>query len=83
MIGSKRNFMRLAVAGLFGPALRPWQAHAQTAAKMSKQQADYQDDPKGIQSCATCSLFEEPDKCRVVDGKVSPDGWCKAYAMAD
>jgi hypothetical protein len=83
MIGSKRNFLRLAVAGLFGSLLRPRQAHAQAAAKMSKVQAEYQDSPKGIQSCATCSLFDEPRGCKIVDGDISPDGWCKAYAMAD
>lgn len=83
MIGSKRNFLRLAVVGLFGSLLRPRQAHAQAAAKMSKVQAEYQDSPKGIQSCATCSLFDEPRGCKIVDGDISPDGWCKAYAMAD
>ena len=83
MIGSKRNFLRLAVVGLFGSLLRPWQARAQAAAKMSKVQAEYQDSPKGIQSCATCSLFDEPRGCKIVDGDISPDGWCKAYAMAD
>lgn len=83
MIGSKRNFLRLALAGFLGPAMQPRRGHAQQRAKMSKQQAEYQDGPKGIQSCATCSLFDEPDQCRIVDGKVSPNGWCKAYAMAD
>jgi hypothetical protein len=63
--------------------MRPQRTRAQQPAKMSKAQAEYQDSPKGIQSCATCSLFEEPDQCRIVDGKVSPNGWCKAYAMAD
>jgi hypothetical protein len=24
-----------------------------------------------------------PHACKVVEGKISPDGWCKAYAMAD
>jgi hypothetical protein len=51
--------------------------------KLSKQQAEYQDSPKGIQMCATCSLFEAPHSCKVVEGDVSPDGWCKAYAIAD
>jgi hypothetical protein len=83
MIGSKRNLLRFAIAGLFGLLLRPRQAHAQQLAKMSKQQAEYQDSPKGIQSCATCTLFDEPRGCKVVEGDISPDGWCKAYAMAD
>jgi hypothetical protein len=51
--------------------------------KMSKQAAQYQDAPQGIAMCATCSLFVEPRSCKVVEGDVSPNGWCKAYAMAD
>jgi hypothetical protein len=28
-------------------------------------------------------LFEAPNICKVVEGEVSKDGWCKAFAMAD
>jgi hypothetical protein len=41
--------------------------------KLSKQQTEYQDSPKGIQMCATCSLFEAPHSCKVVEGDVSPE----------
>jgi hypothetical protein len=51
--------------------------------KMSKEVAQYQDTPQGIAMCATCSLFVEPRSCKIVEGDVSPNGWCKAYAMAD
>jgi len=56
---------------------------ADGADKMSKQQAAYQDSPNGIQMCATCTLYEEPRACKAVAGDISPNGWCKAYAMAD
>jgi hypothetical protein len=56
---------------------------AQAAEKMTRQQAEYQDTPNGIYSCATCTLFEPPQSCKVVAGEVSKDGWCKAFAMAD
>ncbi|MGA9947558.1 MAG: high-potential iron-sulfur protein [Xanthobacteraceae bacterium] len=85
--GSKRQFLRLAIASLAAvlglSPLRPKRSSAQGVGKMSKQQAQYQDRPNGIQACATCTLFENPDRCKVVEGDVSPDGWCKAYAMAD
>jgi hypothetical protein len=80
---SKRKFMRLALAALIG---WPWLASrssAQGSGKMSKQQAEYQNSPKGIQICATCTLFDGPHACKVVEGDISPNGWCKAYAMAD
>ena len=51
--------------------------------KMTLQQAEYQDTPKGIYSCAVCTLFEPPKYCKVVAGEVSKDGWCKAFALAD
>jgi hypothetical protein len=40
-------------------------------------------DPNIIFSCATCTLFEPPKSCKVVEGEVSKDGWCKAFALAD
>ena len=67
---SKRNFLPIRLFGASGD-------------KLSKQQAEYQDSPKGIQMCATCTLFVAPRSCKVVEGDISPDGWCKSYAMAD
>ena len=51
--------------------------------KMTRQQAEYQDTPNGIYSCGVCTLFEPPNICKVVEGEVSKDGWCKAFALAD
>jgi hypothetical protein len=51
--------------------------------KMTRQQAEYRDTPNGIYSCGMCTLFERPNACKVVEGEISPDGWCKAFAMAD
>ena len=51
--------------------------------KMTRKQAEYQDTPNGIYSCGMCSLFEAPNGCKVVEGEVSKDGWCKAFAMQD
>ena len=68
---------------LLGALLASGGAAAAAAPKMSKAQARYQDQPKEVQSCAVCSLFEAPDGCKVVEGKVSPDGWCAVFAMVD
>jgi hypothetical protein len=56
---------------------------ARAADKMTRKQAEYQDMPNGIYSCGLCSLFEAPDGCKVVEGEVSKDGWCKAFALQD
>ncbi|MGA7810424.1 high potential iron sulfur protein [Bradyrhizobium sp.] len=58
-------------------------ARAEAAEKMTRAQADYQDMPNGIYSCGVCTLFVPPDACKVVEGEVSKDGWCKAFALAD
>jgi len=48
-------------------------------AKMSLQAAGYQATPKDDQKCANCSLFQSPSSCILVDGNISPDGWCRFY----
>jgi hypothetical protein len=51
----------------------------QAAAKMSQPSVAYQDSPKGDQQCSNCSLFQEPSACTLVDGNISPAGWCKFW----
>ena len=64
-------------------SLLPWLARAQT--KASKQAMQYQDKPKDGQTCDTCMQWVPganagaPGTCKVVEGPVSPKGWCVAY----
>jgi hypothetical protein len=51
----------------------------QAKAKMKQSSVEYQDTPKGDQQCSNCSLFQEPDGCTIVDGSISPAGWCKFW----
>jgi hypothetical protein len=79
---SRRKLFRAAAGGVSTTFF--WRiAPAKAADKMTKPQADYQEQPNGIYSCGTCTLFEQPASCKVVAGEISKDGWCKAYAMAD
>jgi hypothetical protein len=50
------------------------------AGKMAQTAAAYQDSPKGTQECSNCILFQAPGSCQVVDGAISPSGWCKFWA---
>jgi hypothetical protein len=79
---SRRNVMR-AFAGGVSAGLLLWIAPADASEKMTRAQAEYQDAPNGIYSCGLCTLFERPNSCKVVEGEVSKDGWCKAFALAD
>jgi hypothetical protein len=52
----------------------------EAAAKMSQASVQYQSTPKDNQQCSNCSLFQEPDACTIIDGEVSPQGWCRFWA---
>jgi hypothetical protein len=41
--------------------------------RMAKQDVDYQDNPKGLQMCATCSLFDPPTSCKIVEPLMLPE----------
>jgi hypothetical protein len=47
--------------------------------KISKAQAQYQDQPKGDQNCGNCMHFIPPDSCMLVEGRISSDAWCKLW----
>lgn len=47
---------------------------------MTKADAEYQEMPNGEENCANCQLFvAESNTCRVVEGDISPQGWCKLW----
>jgi hypothetical protein len=82
---SRRSVLRAVLVTAAGVTGRAWAQSMDNASsdKMTKARAEYQDTPNGIYSCATCTLFVPPSACKVVAGEVSPDGWCKAFALAD
>ncbi|KWV47209.1 hypothetical protein AS156_20340 [Bradyrhizobium macuxiense] len=77
---SRRAFISATVAGI--PATLLLQT-AVASDKMTKPQAAYQETPNGIYSCGLCTLFVAPNSCKVVEGEISKDGWCKAFAAVD
>jgi hypothetical protein len=79
----RRTLVRGVIAGVAAGLTRAAVFPASARDKMSKPEADYQDSPKDIRMCATCTLYEPPKSCKVVEGDVSPGGWCKAFALAD
>ena len=76
---SRRSILRkVMLTAVTGSILgENWGAIAQT--KAAKSVVAYQDTPHEGQSCATCLQFEPPSGCKVVEGTVSPAGWCKIY----
>ncbi len=71
------------------PALAAGIAAASTGtaqAKGTKAQFKYQDHPNGKSKCSGCTLFipnknaKLPGTCKVVEGAISPNGWCTAFS---
>jgi hypothetical protein len=55
-------------------------AGARAANKLSQKIAGYQDQPKGGHQCSMCAHFQPPSSCNIVDGTISPRGWCKMFS---
>ncbi len=52
-----------------------------TEGKLAQAAVKYQDRPKGSESCANCMHFlPESNTCQLVEGKISPQGWCSIWA---
>jgi High potential iron-sulfur protein len=78
--GLSRRKVLLRSAGYAAGAAASLVPLKRAAAKMSQQSVAYQESPKGDQQCSNCSLFQAPtNTCTIVDGNVSPTGWCKFW----
>jgi len=77
---SRRTFLRRSTLWI---AMAPVLVVAGTANanKADKSDFSYRDQPsaKG-QLCGNCTAFMTPNHCRIVDGEISPAGWCVAYS---
>jgi hypothetical protein len=76
---SRRTIVTRGVAGAAGAAVL-FGFVTEASAKMAQKSVNYQDTPKGDQECSNCSLFQEPNACTLVDGEISPKGWCRFWA---
>ena len=82
---SRRECIRwgLVALGTFGVARG---AMAQTNNKVPQKDAQYQDTPKNGQKCDMCQYYAAgnqptaPGTCQLVDGSISPNGWCALFA---
>jgi hypothetical protein len=47
--------------------------------KISKAAVAYQDHPQGDKQCGKCLQFVAPNSCKIVDGVVSSQGFCRIF----
>ena len=76
---SRRDVLRQALLLGGAACAGAFAAHNAHAQKASKAAMKYQDKPNGDQKCSNCLQFEPPASCKVVEGKISPDGYCIAW----
>jgi hypothetical protein len=78
---SRRSVLRgaalLAGAALTASMLPSKEALAQQASQEAMQ---YQDKPNGDKRCSNCLNFVPSSSCAIVEGTVSPNGYCLAWA---
>jgi hypothetical protein len=55
-------------------------AGAAAPAKVPQANVQYQTQPKNDQKCSTCVNFiSESNTCKLVEGQISPEGWCSLW----
>ena len=74
---SRRAVLQGALAVVIVAGASTWSAAQQ---KADKKIVQYQEKPKGDQECDKCLHFEPPEGCKLVAGKINPQGWCSLYA---
>jgi High potential iron-sulfur protein len=70
----------LGSAAMFAAALSLGGGMADAQSKTAKKTAKYQDHPNNGQSCSQCNFFRPPKSCQLVEGDISPNGWCSFWA---
>ncbi|WP_444923379.1 hypothetical protein ACJJH9_16110 [Microbulbifer sp. DLAB2-AF] len=79
---SRRRFLKLSggvLAILPVSIIATDRASAQI--KATKESVNYQDTPKDGKKCVDCQLFTPPNACIVVEGDISPEGWCSLFVL--
>lgn len=77
---SRRLLLRSAVGTLgVAAAVAAQTKRASAVIKISKAAVAYQDHPEGDKHCAKCMQFMPPSSCKLVDGPISPQGFCRIF----
>jgi hypothetical protein len=76
---SRRSVLRGATLAAGGAIIAAGITTQPAEAKMTTTAAGYVDTSKTAEQCSNCSLFIEPSSCKLVDGTISPKGYCRFY----
>jgi High potential iron-sulfur protein len=82
---ASRRIMLKNAAIVAGFSVAPWAVRPAAAQqKAAKPAMQYQEQPKNGQKCSECLQFIPGQQgangtCKVVEGPISPNGWCAAF----
>ncbi len=52
--------------------------------KLSKSDVEYSDDHgSSDEQCSRCAHYVNPTTCRIVAGRINPEGWCNQFERAE
>jgi len=71
----QRIFGTVGAAAVVAAEAKP----AAATIKISKAAVAYQDHPDGEKRCGKCLQFQPPQSCKMVDGPISPQGFCRIF----
>lgn len=83
----KSALINLLTLPLAATAVVATAGQVRAAGKSPQNAVQYQDKPKGSAKCSGCKFYQPNSKdakakgaCQVVDGSISPNGWCVVYS---
>lgn len=79
---SRRRFLRTTGAGA-ALLCAASAARAQARKRMTREEAEYEDEARDGLVCSGCALFQDPKYCVILDGEISPNGTCKYYVHVE
>ena len=78
---ARRSFLQQIVGAVATAAIICAGLNAANAAiKISHKAVAYQDHPEGDKRCEKCAQFQAPNECKMVDGLINPQGYCRIFA---
>lgn len=70
----------LVFALVVGPVAALAAAPRRARAKVPQRSVQYRPQPNGAERCAACVHYRRTEgACELVEGDISPDGWCALY----
>jgi hypothetical protein len=76
---ARRSLLRRILVAASASALVHAPYPAAAAIKVSQKAVAYQDHPEGDKRCEKCVQFQAPNTCKMVDGTIDPQGYCRIF----